>query len=177
MPRRIEDTPAFLDVPPEPGVLRYQEGVFCGHRWYDARRLEPAFPFGHGLSYTTFEIGPPTLSQESIDPGGAVDVEVDVTNTGRRRGSEVVQLYVADAEAPVRRPPRELRGFAKVVLDPGETRTVRFLLEMRDFAYWDRRAHGWRADAGLFGIHTGRSSRELRGLAEIVLTGDWASGP
>ena len=177
MPSRLEDTPAFLDVPPEPGVLRYQEGVFCGHRWYDARLVRPAFPFGHGLSYTTFAIGPPMLSAEEIEPGGAVEVHVEVSNVGDRGGSEVVQLYVADVESSVRRPPRELRGFAKVDLEPGASTRVQFVLEMRDFAFWDRRAHGWRAEAGWFAIHTGRSSRELPGIAELRLTGDWTSGP
>jgi len=164
-------------VPPEPGVLRYQEGVFCGHRWYDARLLEPAFPFGHGLSYTTFSIGAPELSATTLEPGDTVDVELDVTNTGTRPGSEVVQLYVADPEAAVRRPPRELRGFAKVTLDPGETRRVRFALEMRDLAFWDRREHGWRAEAGLYAVHVGRSSRSLPGIAELELVSDWTSGP
>jgi beta-glucosidase len=177
LPRRIEDTPAFLDVPPEPGVLRYQEGVFCGHRWYDARLVEPAFPFGHGLSYTRFIVGAPEVAATTVDPGGSIDVTVEVANVGDRRGSEVVQLYVADAEASVRRPDRELRGFAKVTLDPGESALVGFTLGMRDLAFWDRRAHAWRAEAGDFAIHVGRSSRELPGIAEVTLTADWTSPP
>jgi beta-glucosidase len=177
MPRRIEDTPAFLDVPPEPGVLRYQEGVHCGHRWYDARLVEPAFPFGHGLSYTRFSIGAPEVGADTIHPGESLEVDVEVANIGDRRGSEVVQVYVADPEASVRRPARELRGFAKVTLAPGETALVRFTLEMRDLAFWDRRAHAWRAEAGLFAIHVGRSSRDLPGIAEVTLTADWTSPP
>ena len=105
LPRRLEDTPAFLDTPPDPGVLRYQEGVFCGHRWYDARHIEPAFPFGHGLGYTTFAIGTPQVPSDAVAPGADVVVEVPVTNTGDRAGAEVVQLYVGDDTATVRRAP------------------------------------------------------------------------
>ena len=125
MPARLEDTPAFLDTPPDPGVLRYQEGVFAGHRWYDARGIEPAFPFGFGLSYASCAVGAPRVAAPTVEPGGVVEVDVEVTNTSDRAGSEVVQLYVGDPDASVRRAPRELRTFAKVHLAPGEPRDVR----------------------------------------------------
>jgi beta-glucosidase len=177
MPSRLEDTPAFLDVPPEPGVLRYQEGVFCGHRWYDARLVTAAFPFGHGLSYTTFAIGPPMLSAEEVEPGGAVEVEVEVTNVGDRAGSEVVQLYVRRCRVVGAPAAAGASGLRQGRPRTGASTRVQFILEMRDFAFWDRRAHGWRAEAGWFAIHAGRSSRELPGIAELQLTGDWTSGP
>lgn len=177
IPHRLEDTPAFLDTPPDPGVLRYQEGVFGGHRWYDGRGIEPAFPFGHGLSYTTFEVGPPRVASPTVDPGGSVVVEVDVRNTGPRAGAEVVQLYVGDDVASVRRPPRELRAFAKVALAPGEAATARFALTMRELAFWDRAGHAWVAEAGSFTIRAGRSSRDLGEPATVELTGDWSAAP
>jgi beta-glucosidase len=175
MPVRIEDTPAFLDTPPDPGVLRYQEGVFCGHRWYDARQVEPAYPFGHGLSYTTFELGEPVLSTESVEAGGTVEVVVPVRNTGDRRGREVVQLYLGDEEATVRRAPRELRGFAKVDLEPGQATEVRLVLGPREMAHWDARAGCWRAEAGRFTVWTGRSSRDLGRAASFELVADWTA--
>ncbi len=177
MPRRLEDTPAFLDTPPDPGVLRYQEGVFGGHRWYDARGVEPAFPFGHGLGYTTFAIGAPVLAAEQVDPGGEVVLDLPVTNTGGRAGSEVVQVYVGDDEASLRRPPRELRAFGKVVLEPGATATVRCTLTMRELACWDPRRGGWLAEAGRFTVWAGRSSRQLGPPVSVELTGDWEAGP
>jgi beta-glucosidase len=176
MPRRIEDTPAFLDVPPDPGHLRYQEGVFCGHRWYDARLVEPAFPFGHGLSYTSFAIGEPTVvGGAAFDPGTTVTVDVPVTNTGDRTGTEVVQVYVEDPVASVRRPPRELKAFAKVALEPGESTTVRLALPPRAFAFWDAAGEQWKAEAGEFVLHVGRSSRDLAQAATVTLGGDWTA--
>jgi beta-glucosidase len=177
MPRRLADTPAFLDTPPDPGVLRYQEGAFCGHRWYDARLIEPAFPFGHGLSYTTFAIGRPRLLSDEVEPGEPAVVEVTVTNTGDRPGTEVVQLYDGDDEATVRRAPRELRGFAKVALAPGEERDVTFALAPRDLAFWDAAAAGWRAEAGTFRVWAGRSSRDLGEPVAFTLTGGWTAPP
>ena len=162
MPVRIEHTPAFLDTPPDPGVLRYQEAVFCGHRWYDARHIEPAFPFGHGLSYTSFELGDPQLSADAIGPGESIHVVVPVRNTGVRSGREVVQLYLGDDEATVRRAPRELRGFAKVELEAGGTTEVRLELGPRELAFWDARSGCWRAEAGRFTVWIGRSSPRPR---------------
>jgi beta-glucosidase len=169
MAQRLEDTPAFLDTPPDPGILRYQEGVFCGHRWYDGRGIEPAFPFGHGLSYTTFEIGDPVVD--------GLRVSVPVTNTGSRPGREVVQIYVGDPVASVRRPPRELRAFAKVTLEPGETEVVDITLSHRDLAFWDAPRGSWRAEAGEFRLWAGSSSRDLGVPAVLTLDADWVAPP
>jgi beta-glucosidase len=177
LPRRLADTPAFLDTPPDPGVLRYQEGTFCGHRWYDARGIEPAFPFGHGLGYTTFTIGRPVIDETPLAAGADAVVDVEVTNTGERAGAEVVQLYVGDDEATVRRAPRELRGFAKVHLEPGASRTVRFVLGPRELAFWDARAAGWRAEPGTFSVWAGRSSRDVGEPARLVLGETWTAPP
>ncbi len=173
-PARLADTPALLDTPPDPGVLRYQEGVFAGHRWYDVREIEPAFPFGHGLSYSTFALSAPRAAA-TVEPGGVVVVEVDVANTGDRAGTEVVQLYVGDVEASVRRPIRELRGFAKVALEAGASTTVSLELTMRDLAFWDAATSCWRAEPGEMVLWAGRSSRSLGPPVTVVLTGGWTA--
>jgi beta-glucosidase len=159
LPVRIEDTPAFTNYPGEQGHVRYGEGVFVGYRWYDTRRIEPQFAFGHGLSYTTFELGELVWN---VNPGEAsARVQVPVTNTGARRGAEVVQCYVGDLIARVARPPQELKAFAKVWLDPGETQTVTFDLDRRAFAFWDVERHDWTVERGEFELRIGASSREI----------------
>jgi beta-glucosidase len=157
-PKRLEDTPAFLNDPGEAGHLLYGEGVFVGYRFYEARRIEPRFAFGHGLSYTTFAYGDLVLDSRP----GAVQVAVDVTNSGDRTGAEVVQLYVRDIEASVRRPEKELKGFAKVVLEPGRTERVHFTLDDRAFAFWDPPSGGWRVEPGEFELLVGASSADIR---------------
>ena len=175
MPARLEHTPAFLDTPPDPGVLRYQEGVFAGHRWYDARDIEPAFPFGFGLSYSSWVIGAARLASATVEAGGEVEVEVEVTNTGERAGSTVVQLYVGDPEASVRRAPRELRAFAKVHLGAGDSSVASLRLGMRDLAFWDPVTSAWVAEAGEFLLWAGASSRALAEPATVVLTERWSA--
>ena len=180
LPARLEHTPAFLDTPPDPGVLRYQEGVFCGHRWYDVRRIEPAFPFGFGLSYASFSMDAPRVASSTVEPGGTVELSVPVANTGDRAGAEVVQLYVGDPESSVRRPLRELRAFAKVHLEAGSSAAVSLSLDMRQLAFWDPRADAWVAEPGEYQLWAGSSSRMLSGPASFVLTERWsapASGP
>ena len=156
--RRLEDTPAFTNYPGEFGRVRYGEGLFVGHRWYDARAIDPLFPFGHGLSYTTMEIGD---VRAACSPTGDATVEVTVTNVGDRRGSEVVQAYVEPPSGPVSRPVRQLAGFAKVTLDPSETATVTVRVPARAFAYWDPEASTWTVADGVHGLWVGRSSRDL----------------
>ncbi len=136
-PLRIEHTPAFGAFPGEHHHVAYAEGLLMGYRWYDSRQLPTAFAFGHGGSYTTFSWGIPVLSAAEFGPGEELVVEVPVTNTGTRRGAEVVQLYVAPAATRVFRPRRELKAFAKVWAEPGETVTARLVLRERAFAFWD----------------------------------------
>ncbi len=149
VPLRIEHTPAFGNFPGESSQVRYGEGLLMGYRWYEARRLPVRFPFGHGLSYTSFEIGPPRLSSLRLAPGGRLQVELSVTNTGRRRGAEVVQLYVAPPGGGTASPERrqravkELRAFQKVWLDPGEATTIGLDLGERSFAYYDVADDDW----------------------------------
>ena len=153
IPVRIEDTPAFTCYPGERGQVRYGEGVFVGYRWYDTRRIEPRFCFGHGLSYTTFALDPPTWDGDAV--------HVRVTNTGTVRGAETVQCYVHDAESSVSRPLQELKAFAKVFLDPGESRDVTLALDERAFAFWDVAAHAWTVEPGAFELRVGTSSRAI----------------
>lgn len=137
IPMCIEHTPAFGNFPGEHGQVRYGEGLLVGHRWYDTRRLPVRFPFGHGRSYTTFEIGTPSLDRAELRPTESLTVRVPITNTGARSGSHVVQIYVAPRSATVSRPVQELKGFAKVELAPGEKRTVEIHLSPRAFAHWN----------------------------------------
>jgi beta-glucosidase len=171
IPRRLEDSPAFLCHPGERATLLQGEGVFVGYRGYDARAVEPRFPFGHGLSYARFEYGPLRASPVHLVAGESLEASVEVTNVSARPGREVVQLYVGDLAASVRRPPRELRGFARLDLAPGEARTVRFVLGPRDFSFWDPALPGWAAEPGAFELAVGRSSRDLRARARVVLGG------
>ncbi|HKG63153.1 MAG TPA: glycoside hydrolase family 3 C-terminal domain-containing protein [Solirubrobacteraceae bacterium] len=185
-PLRVEHNPSYGSFPGENGEVRYGEGVLMGYRWYDARSLPVRFPFGHGLSYTSFSLGEPRLSAETFTPGSALTVAVEVTNTGDRAGSEVVQLYVEPPPSELVRPPRELRAFAKVSLAPGESATVELELGDRAFACWDpgdpswegllpraatspmirsderrRTSGGWRIDRGEYVLRVGRSSADL----------------
>src|SRR5829696_6344666 len=173
LPLRLEDNPSYLTFPGEQGHVRYGEGVFVGYRGYDALDLPVSYPFGHGLSYTSFEYTDltATLTGSAEDDTLAVTVACTVTNTGQRAGKEVVQLYVTDPESSVARPPRELKGFAKTAtLSPGEGQTVTFRLRSRDLSYWSIRQHRWVLEGGTFLLSVGASSRDLRLTTTVELT-------
>lgn len=167
-PRRLEETPAFINYPGENGRVRYGEGIFVGYRYYDAKGVEPLFPFGHGLSFTTFRYGVVALSRATLTPDSVVEVTVDVTNTGDRFAYEVVQLYARDPESRLRRPPRELVAFAKVGIAAGATETVHLTVAPRDLAYFDEGGVGWITEPGEYVFEVGSSSRDIRGTAAIV---------
>jgi len=163
-PVRIEDAPAFGAFPGADGSVAYDEGIFVGYRHYDTKAVAPRWCFGHGLSYTTF-----THSGLSVEVGGdGASVSVDVTNTGGRHGSEVVQVYVRLVGTDVGRPDRELKGFDKVTLDPGETTTVTIALDERAFAHWDTERGQWHAPAGTYEILVGSSSRAIHQTATVT---------
>lgn len=171
-PVRLDDTPAFKSYPGEGGQVHYEEGVFVGYRWYDARNIEPRFCFGHGLSYTSFTLEPPTVSTtalrvDDMADGATVRIGVRVRNTGTRRGAEVVQCYVHDAEASVDRPLHELKAFAKVWLDPGAAGEVTLELDRRSFAFWDVERKDWVVEPGTFEFRIGTSSRAIAHRATI----------
>jgi beta-glucosidase len=174
-PVRIEDTPAYTSYPGERGQVHYGEGVFVGYRWYDARRIEPKFCFGHGLSFTTFALDPPAVSarevsSDALTGGETVRLTVPVRNTGDRRGAEVVQCYVHDVAASVARPPAELKAFAKVWLDPGETGEAVLELNRRAFAFWDVAADTWTVEPGEFELRIGTSSRAIAHRVALTVT-------
>ena len=169
-PVRVEDNPAYLNFPGENGKVYYEEGLFVGYRYYDKERIAPLFPFGFGLSYTTFSYSPLRLSSQQINPDEALQVSVDVTNTGPCAGKEVVQLYVRDVQAQLQRPVKELKAFAKVHLEPGEHKTVTLSITREALAYYDDLAHAWVAEAGEFEVLIGASSRDIRATATFALT-------
>jgi len=173
-PVRLEDTPAFGNFPGEFGHVRYGEGILVGYRGYDARRLPVRFPFGHGLSYTSFAYGDVAVKGE---PDGDLRVVVPVTNSGPRRGREVVQVYASLADSVVLRPPRALVGFAAAELDPGETCDVEVVVDRRDLAYWDIRLDDWRVEAGSYTFEVGASSRDLRAATVVPIDGDSTAVP
>jgi len=174
IPVRLEDTPAYLDFPGEFGHVRYGEGLFVGYRWYDARDLEVAFPFGHGLSYTTFSYGDAAIAAHA---GGDLSVTVPVTNTGTVAGREVVQVYTSLPVSTVQRPQRELKAFASVALEPGETRDVVLTVRREDLAYWDVRVDRWVVEGGDYTVDVAASSRDVRGSASIAVAGDEVTVP
>ncbi|MGO4535325.1 glycoside hydrolase family 3 C-terminal domain-containing protein [Leifsonia sp. 2MCAF36] len=169
IPYRLEDSPAFLNFGGEEGHVRYGEGLFVGYRWYDARRMDVAFPFGHGLSYTSYGYGSATAA---VTPDGDVEVRVTVTNTGDRDGREVVQVYTSLPESSVQRAPRELKAFASVQLAAGESREVTVTVRRADLAYWDVRAERWVVEGGDYVVEVGASSRDLRTATTVAVAGD-----
>ena len=189
-PRRLEDTPSFLSFPGEFGEVRYDESIFVGYRWYDTRDIAPLFPFGHGLSFTTWSFDQPRLATTSFVEGSTLEIAVPVTNTGHRRGAQVVQCYVEPLGARVSRPRKELKAFTKIWLDAGQETLATMHLDDRSFAYWfpgdglpaDTRDKlrmpltsigsvddqpRWRIDPGRYRLHVGVSSAAIAHTVEI----------
>ena len=167
IPVRLQDTAAYLDFPGERGHVRYGEGLFVGYRWFDARQIEPAYAFGHGLSYTSFDYR--DLDVRATEAGLAATLTV--TNTGAVAGREVVQLYTALPDTTVQRAPRELKGFTTVSLAPGESATVRIDVALGDLEFWDIRTGSWAIEGGSYRVEVGASSRDIRLSAEVELAG------
>ena len=168
-PYKLEDNPSYLYYGGEGNVTEYREGVFIGYRYYDKKKMDVLFPFGHGLSYTTFKYSGLKLSADKIKDTETLEAKVTGKNIGSRAGKAVVQLYVGDVESTPLRPVRELKGFQKVMLQPGESREVTFTLDKRAFAYWNQQIHDWHVETGAFTIEAGASSRELPMIAEVTV--------
>ena len=169
-PLRLEDTPAYLSFPGENNVVRYGEGIFVGYRAYDELNHDVLFPFGFGLSYTHFEMSNLQISSTKFGTGASLDVSVDVTNTGAVAGKEVVQVYIHDVESKLQRPQKELKGFAKVLLEAGETKTVTVTLDERAFMYYNPAYPSWVAEAGDFDILVGSSAKDIHLTQRVTLT-------
>ena len=168
-PVKLSDNPSYLYYGGEGDEADYREGVFVGYRYYDKKEMPVLFPFGFGLSYTTFACSNLRLSGAKITDQETLTATVTVTNTGSRAGKTVVQLYVGDRESTVLRPIRELKGFEKVELQPGESRDVTFTLDKRAFAYWNAAIHDWHVETGAFTIEVGQSSRDIEVSGEVTV--------
>jgi beta-glucosidase len=169
-PASLSQVPASSQTrwPGSNGQVRYSEGLGVGYRWYDSRHVHPLFPFGAGLSYTTFSFGKPRIVSNPAAPDAPVTVRANITNTGSRAGADVVQAYVGDP-APSGEPPEQLKGFQRVRLSPGETRSVTFRLDPQAFARWDTASNSWRVDGGLYRIMLGDSSTNLPSRATVTM--------
>ena len=170
--KREEDNPSFANYYPEASTQRviYKEGIFSGYRGYEHNGTKPLFPFGFGLSYTTFTFGNLTVKDESSTTAAKYTASFDVTNSGKRAGAEVAQIYIGDSSSAVPRPSKELKGFVKVNLEPGETKHLIVPLDTRSFAYYDTNSATWRAAAGTYKILIGKSSEEIELTGEIRLS-------
>jgi beta-glucosidase len=166
-----DDYPDANNFPGTNHEVNYAEGIYVGYRHFDKAGIQPLFPFGYGLSYTTFDYKNLQLSKTDLSPDGSVTASVDITNTGKRAGEEVVELYIHDLQPQIDKPVRELKGFSKIALQPGETKTVQFTIHPRDLAYFDVPGHQWKADAGGYEIEVGASSRDIKQTAALQLSG------
>ena len=175
-PAKLEDVPAhslgeYTGVSQQDTVdIRYNDGIYVGYRWADLqKKTKPLFAFGHGLSYTEFEYGKPVLDSEEMNQDGTVTVSVEVSNVGGREGQEVVQLYVGDRKSSLPRPLKELKGFKKISLEPGESRTVTFSVDKEDLAFFDPEKHEWVAEPGLFDLYIAAAADDVRGKVSFEL--------
>ncbi|WP_438765771.1 glycoside hydrolase family 3 C-terminal domain-containing protein [Kushneria sp. TE3] len=171
-PQRLEDNPVHLNFPGEGDVVRYGEGIFVGYRYHDTQGVAPLFPFGHGLSYSRFDYANLTLSADTFSGDEQLTVSLDVTNSGEREASEIVQLYLSDQTQTVPVAAQALRGFDRVTLAPGETARVEMTLARRDFCWYDAERADWRLPTGSFEVRVGASSRDIRLSRSIEVHGD-----
>jgi beta-glucosidase len=168
-PLKLEDTPAYLNYPGENGEVLYGESLFIGYRYYDTKKVPVMFPFGYGMSYTSFAYSSPRISASTFNADDGLTVSVDVTNTGKAAGKEIVQVYVHDQKSTLVRPVKELKGFAKVELQPGQTKTVKIALDFRAFAFYHPAYRRWIAEDGQFDILIGASSADIRFTETVTL--------
>lgn len=170
-PYQLEDNPSYLSGFGSGDTVNYTEGIFVGYRYYDKKNIPVMFPFGFGLSYTTFDYSNLTVDKKELSDQETVTVSVDVTNTGKVTGKEIVELFVADKESTVIRPVKELKGFEKVALNPGETKTVTFTLDSRAFAYYEPGMKDWYVESGEFEILIGKSIEDIILSETVVVNG------
>lgn len=181
-PKRLEDNPSYLNFLGMDKKVNYAEGIFVGYRYYDTKNIEVLFPFGHGLSYTEFtydnlKINLEQITEKELKEGKKIQVSIDVKNTGDVAGREVVQLYIADKTEKAIRPVQELKQFASVELEPGETKTVVMDLDYRSFAWYDAEQNTWYAGNGKYEVRIGKSSREIVFVQTVKLSGEKERAP
>jgi len=184
--KKFEDSPGFGYIPkgmelytgwggdmiaPKIPVIdiQYKEGIFVGYRWYESKKIEPLYPFGFGLSYTTFNYGNMNISAKELAKTEGTTVEFELKNTGKREGAEVVQLYIQALKSSVERPVKELKAFAKIALKAGESKIVTLKLKSSDFAYWDVESHAWKTDAGTYNLLLGSASNNILQSEKITI--------
>lgn len=166
-PLKLQDNPSYLNFPGTEETVEYHEGIFIGYRYYDKKAMEVLFPFGHGLSYTEFSYSDLNVDSQKMEDGKKIRVSCRIKNVGSAVGKEVVQLYVRPMESQVIRPVRELKGFQKVELQPGEEKEVSFVLDNRSFSYYETKIQDWYMESGNYAIEVGASSRDIRQKIEI----------
>ena len=163
-PVKLEDNGAHAlnAYDPQDLTVEYKEDIYVGYRWAEKQQVKPLFAFGHGLSYTDFTYGDAKVSKNSVKAGADVSVSVNVTNTGKVAGKEVVQLYIGDEQSRLERPVKELKGFSKIALEPGETKTVTFNIDPEKLMYFDDAKHEWVLESGKFTAYVGSASDDIR---------------
>jgi beta-glucosidase len=176
--QRREDYPDYGNFPGgKDGKVNYAEGIYVGYRHFDKKNIKPFFPFGYGLSYTNFKYSGLKLSADSIDANGKITAIFNITNTGEVAGSEVAELYVSDLQPKVDRPIRELKGFSKVALQPGETQKVSLTITPQDLSYYDTDGHRWLAQPGAYAVEIGASSRDIKMSKTVTLESVYSGKP
>ncbi len=168
-PKRWEDCSAFTTYNKLDGVTSYSDGIFVGYRHFDKCRIEPLFPFGFGLSYTSFEYNNLSLSSGTLSENGKINISLNIKNTGKMPGAEIVQLYLTDTQCTVERPGKELKGFKKVFLKPGETSKVDFTIDKNSLGFYDIRTKSWIYEPGEFKVWIGSSSRDIKMQDKFIL--------
>ena len=174
-PAKLEDVGAhsvgeYVGKPSRTVVnVEYKEDILVGYRWFDTKKIKPLFPFGYGLSYTTFSYSKPSLNQTTMTTDGQITLKIDITNTGKRAGAEVVQLYIADLKSSLPRPAKELKGFKKVQLNPGETKTVEFTIDHSALEFYNDATKQWTAESGAFEAIIGASATDIKGKVKFEL--------
>ena len=171
-PRKLSDSPAHKSNRTFPGnkEVFYDEGIFLGYRFYDHEKIEPLFPFGYGLSYTSFEYSDLALNDNQFTGNEKITGELRLKNIGDLTGKEVIQIYVQDLESSIIRPQKELKGFTKELLNPGESKTIHFELDVEDLKFYDEEIHDWKVESGNFKILVGSSAKDIHLESEFYYT-------
>jgi len=170
MPKKLSDSPAHATNSfPGGASVTYKEGLLVGYRWFDTKNVAPLYPFGYGLSYTTFEFANAKADKKDYSANDVIKVTVDVKNTGKADGKEVVQLYSAKADSKVTRAAKELKGFSKVMVKAGSTETVTISIPVKELAYYEVATKKWTVEPGTYTFKLGSSSRDLKGEVSVTV--------